>query len=224
MITGDAVHIPRKGTTAIQEPFTSPSLWCGNRAFGYLDANGSIWRRFPMFPFRELITNRDTTMQERMLQNELPTIIGRCIAGYHRHRSIVGSGDFWSFVPPMLVHTQEEMRNATDELSNFITEGSSYYQIIKKPGSVTLLSDLGKAFSNYMQFERKRKGVIMGTDLFPIKTAGFTVETKYGCKVCAKPHGKSNCGSHYDRQNRKKMQWIRDMEIVTLKEVMQFVE
>jgi phage/plasmid-associated DNA primase len=223
MITGDMIMMPRKNTTAIQEIFTCPSMWCGNRAFGYTDCSGSIWRRFPMFPFRELIQNRDTTMQELIEENELVTIIGRCIANYHRHRLVVGKGDFWNFVPPMITQAQEELRNETDDLSKFISEGSAYYQIIKKPGACTLISDLGKAFANYMQFERKKRGVTMGTDLFAIKTAGFIVKTKFGCKVCSKPHGKLNCGSHYDRQNRKKMQWILDMEIVILKEHMQFV-
>lgn len=163
-------------------------------------------------------------MEDNILKIELVQVIGRCIAAYHDLLRRIGSGDFWNFVPRLILQGQEEMRNATDELSNFIANGSAYYQIVKKQGAVTNMRDLAKAYSNYMQFERKRRGVVMGTDLFPIKTAGFVVETKYGCKICSKPHGKLNCGDHYDRQNRQKMQWIRDMEIVTLKDFNQFVQ
>lgn len=170
-----------------------------------------------MFPFRNLITNRDTSMEANIIAHELHQLVGRCIGAYHQLLAVIGKSDFWSHVPPMILQGQEEMRNATDELSNFIANGSSYYQIVKTQGAMTKLQDLAKAYSNYMQFERKRRGVVMGTDLFAIKTAGFTVLTKFGCKVCGKPHGKNNCGSHYDRQNRQKMQWIQDMEIVTLK-------
>lgn len=223
MVTGDPMLIPRKNKSAIQTKWSAPSLWCGNRAFSYTDRNGSIWRRFPLFPFRNLVKNRDTTMQARILNDELVQIIGRCVASYHQHRVVVGSADFWAHVPPMISQGQEEMRNATDELSNFIANGSSYYQIIKKPGAMTNVRELAKAFTNYMQFEKKRRGVVMGSDLFPIKAAGFVIETKYGCKMCPRPHGKINCGTHYDRQNRQKMQWVVDMEILTIKDMGEFV-
>lgn len=215
MVTGESMMIPRKNKKAIQGVLSAPSLWSGNRAFAYTDRNGSIWRRFPMFPFRNLVKKRDTTMLSRILKDELCYILIRCIMRYHAHIETVGSDDFWAHVPRLIAAGQDELRNATDDLSNFISNGSSYYQIVRSPGKETSVADLGKAFSNYMQFERKKRGVVMGTDMFPVKAAGFTVAFRWICKICGGHHTKASCGLHYDRNNRVRLKYVVDMEIVT---------
>jgi hypothetical protein len=218
MVTGDLISVAQKKKKSIQKDWVVPLIIAGNRFPEYNDRNGCIVRRFPLFPFRNLVTSRDTTLQDRIVAIELPQIILRCIRRYHEFRLQVGSQDFWKFVPPIITEGREEIRNNTDELSNFLSNGSSYYQIAKRPGRSTMLKELASAFSNYMQFERKKRGVVMGSDLYPIKAAGFKIKVSNACKVCGSEKvNRATCGEHYDRQNRRRLTFVVDMEIIVLK-------
>jgi len=214
MVTGEVISFAIKGKPAVTKRWTSPMLWVGNKHPQWRDAAGSIVRRIAPFWCKTLVLNRDVTIKGKILTNELVAIMMRCIFAYRNYVSSNGIADFWVRAPLALQNAQSDIRVATSDLTDFLTNGSSYYQIVKKIGSQTTLAELGKAFSYFMEYDKKKRGVLMGTDLFPIKAAGFIVKSSTKCKICQLSCNKRNCGDHFHRQNKRNVHVIVDMEII----------
>ena len=117
-------------------------------------------------------------------------------------------------MPTTLLKAREEVKINTSPLASFLKDGDTYYQILFKEGHVTPLKDLNRAYSNYMRYTHcieKVSGI--GTDYFPLKSAGFQVKTVKLCKECHKEASKATCGSHCSMFTRVNKVVVLNMQI-----------
>ena len=217
MVSGDVISVARKNKTAISDQsWTAPLVFAGNYLPDYNDNSGSISRRLTVFAFNELVKERNTRLKDEIVAQELVPVIIRCLAAYRQTVAEKPSGDFWLTVaPPALRELQNDVKTETNPLTNFLTNGDDYYQILSAEGSVTPLSDLEKAFCNHMRIHHKQDKAKLGLDYHPIKTAGYKVECVHLCKECHQKCSKAVCGSHYNAANRYKKMVVSGMIIRT---------
>ena len=82
MVTGEDVYINVKFKTPLIKKWTIPIIGCGNVLFDYQDTSGSASRRLAVFRFLQLVQNRDTQLVQKIVLNELVTIMLRCMTKY----------------------------------------------------------------------------------------------------------------------------------------------
>jgi phage/plasmid-associated DNA primase len=190
-------------------------VWAGNNfPSDYNDNSGSVSRRLVMALFLNLVNDRDTQLKANIIETELTTVMLRCMFAYREKCAEIGSRDFWKCMPKALRDAQDEVKQESNPLANFLANGSSYYQIIHEELAVTTLVDLSKAYSNYMEFDMKKPKQVLGTDFYPIKAAGFAMNKINMCKNCKKPADRKLCGEHYNHLNRAKRMCILGMRIL----------
>ena len=216
MITGESVSIGRKNKTAITDRNWKPPLFgAGNIYPDYKCTSGSIKRRILTFNFSEFITNRNTTLKDDIKQNEIVTVMSRCILQYRNACERFKGKDFWTNVVPVeLRNEQNEVHQATSPLAFYSANGDDYAQITHKEGEITQLSELEKLYANHMKIKHDIKGAKIGDDMFPIKFAGYTLRQMHICKTCNNVAKKKTCGDHYNAKNRYKKVVICDMKII----------
>lgn len=220
MVTGEGVSVARKNRAAVSDmDWTVPLFGAGNYLFDYNDNSGSISRRLVVFLFSTLVTDRNTTLKQTIIQDELVTILLRCLVAYRKTIERQRSADFWNKIAPAsLREVQSEVKEATNYLANFLANGDSFYQIIFKQGAVTQLTELEKAFANHMRINHKdERCPKIGDDKHPIKAAGYTTERRHLCKTCHNEASKEKCGEHYNSTNRYQRQVILNMQILALR-------
>jgi len=214
MVSGEQVTVARKNMKAVSnQSWTVPMIWASNEFPDYSDNSGSVSRRLVVFKFLNLVAERDTKLKEKIIKGELASILIRCIRAYRAKVVEVGAQDFWKCVPQALIDERNAVKEEANYLQKFLANGSSACQVIHQAGACTSLMELEKAFSQFMENDMKKPGSI-GTDFFPIKNAGFTMQKLHICKVCGWKASKSECGEHYDPQNRAKRLSVMDMAIV----------
>jgi phage/plasmid-associated DNA primase len=216
MVSGEGISIARKNAKAISNrEWKTPMVWAGNNfPEDYNDNAGSVSRRLVMALFLNKVDARDTQLKAKILETELPTVLLRCIFAYRAKVTEIGSRDFWKCMPKALRDAQEEVKQESNPLANFLANGSSRCQILHEEGAVTPLIDLGKAYSNYMEYDMKKLKQVIGSDFFPIKAAGFTMNRVNLCKTCGKPADAKTCGAHYSQLNRAQRMCILGMRIL----------
>jgi hypothetical protein len=222
MATGEGVSIAVKNKEAISnDKWRVPAFMCGNKLPLFNDNSGSISRRLLVFYFTTLIKDRNTTMVKDIEAHELVTILLRCIFKYRQYAVDLGSRDFWKNAPKSLVDVQSSVKEQTNSLANFLANGDQFYQVVYNPASTTSLDELNVAYSNHMKYVHKEIKATIGSDHFPLKSAGFLVETQNLCKTCHQKCSKKTCGEkpegHYDDKNRYKKVMIAKMELKRLK-------
>jgi hypothetical protein len=217
MATGEGVSIARKNKTAVSDHYwQAPLVLAGNPMPDYTDNSGSISRRLAMFLFTVLVENKDTTLKQKIIDNELVTVLLRCLSLYRVTANNTKGKEFWSHVAPQgLKDAQAQVKEETNFLANFLKNGDDYYQILHKEGHLTTLENLNKAFSNHMKYKHKIEKATIGTDHYPIKAAGFTIRRVHLCKTCHVPASKETCGAHYNPDNRYRRFVVVDMQLKT---------
>jgi hypothetical protein len=220
MVTGEGVSVARKNKTAVSdEDWKAPMLGAGNYLPDYNDNSGSISRRLVVFLFSVLITTRNTTLKDEIIQGELVTVMLRCLVRYRTTCERWGSSDFWTKIAPAsLREVQNEVKESTNYLANFLINGDDYYQILHAEGAVTPMDHLEKAFSNHMRIKHKEEKVKIGDDKHPIKAAGYTIQRVHLCKMCHRESSKEACGDHYNSKNRYKKLVVHNMRIKSLRD------
>ena len=218
MISGEPVSIARKNKVAVtDEDWKVPILGATNIYPDYKDESGSISRRLLVVPFTTLVKGRDTTLLDRIVKDELVLVMLRCLEKYRQLREQIGTDEPWKHMPPTLLKAREDVKTNTSPLASFLKDGDSRCQILFKEGHITPLQALNKAFSNYMRFTHKKEKVAgIGSDYFPLKSAGFQVNTVKICKTCGKKASKDTCGDHYSSKNRANKVVVENMEILDL--------
>jgi hypothetical protein len=214
MVSGEGVSVARKNKTAIADcKFVTPLLGAGNHLPDYKDNSGSVSRRMAVFLFLELVQKKDTTLEKRIVAGELVTVLVRCLTRYRRYCDDIGATEFWKAAPASMRAVQDQVKEATNHLANFLRNGDSHYQVLHNKGSVTTLQDLSKAYSNHMCFHHKIEKAVIGSDHHPIKAAGFTVHQRKLCKICHQVASKAGCGEHYNSENRYNKMVVEGMSL-----------
>ena len=217
MAAGDMMSVAVKYKDPVMRKWKPNLFLVGNKGPNWKDARGSIKRRLFIFMFETLVRERKTNLLEEIVAQELPYIMFRCISKYRQYVETLGTADFWKSLPSYMHETSTDVNTTTNPLSNFLANGSPYYQITFEKGSTTELTELKRAFMNYMKFDCGKRGYSFPTDMHPIREAGYTIETVNICKVCLRRANKANCGDHYTRQNRRKRKCILNMKIINKK-------
>ena len=215
ILSGETVSIARKNKTAVNElEWTVPMIGAGNYLPDYKDSSGSISRRLAVFLFVNLVQDKNTLLDQAVIDSELVTVMLRCIFSYRSMCARVSGKEFWSHVAPReMIEQQESVKEETNHLANFIQNGSPYYQISHESGAITKWEDLEKAYCNHMRIDHKIEKQRIGEDHFPIKNAGFTIARDNLCKTCHGRHLKELCGEHYDSRNRYCRVTVHGMKI-----------
>ena len=141
----------------------------------------------------------------------------RCIIRYRMACERSRSVDFWTQIAPAaLREVQTEVKESTNFLANFLTNGDEDYQILQIEGKTTPFTALDKAFSNHMKkHHNDSKAKIQNSGgKYPITAAGYTIKQLQICKLCKKISSVANCGQHYDSKNRTKRLEILKMQIM----------
>jgi len=83
MVTGDSVSVSVKhGLPQLVINWITSFFMAGNLVPQYTDVSGSISRRFFRFLFRTTIENRSGDLYHRIIADELPAILVRCVKTY----------------------------------------------------------------------------------------------------------------------------------------------
>jgi hypothetical protein len=212
--SGDNVSIARKNKMALCEPWRPCLIFAANYLPDFNDNSGSVSRRLVVFSFVEMVQERNTRLKEEIFANELVAILMRCLFAYRRTVDMCRSADFWARIAPACLRdAQNDVKTETNYLSNFLANGDGFYQILFVEGQVTAMLELEKAFGNHCRFVHKDEKIKLGSDHFPIKAAGFSVERVNLCKTCHMLFSKANCGDHYENKNAYRKVMIRNMVI-----------
>ena len=105
----------------------------GNYLPQYTDESGSISRRVFAAEFRNHIVDRNTSMKDNIIANELAPIFLRCVKMYRDACTEFHSLDFWKFVAgPEFESMQKDTARATNHLACFLDDVEKIKCILKK--------------------------------------------------------------------------------------------
>jgi hypothetical protein len=214
MISGDSLSCPKKGGDPLMIDWVATTLLAGNHWPKWEDSQGQISRRLIPFLFKILISNRDVSLMKKITERELPYIQFMLVYYYHALRERLGDGDFLSSLPQSIKDNIDEMSVAENHLARFLQNGSKVYQVTKQMGQQTPLSELETAFTNYMEFECKKRRAFIGNDHHALRQAGYELKKLNLCKICGLSANKSNCGVHFDRSNRRIVKMVINMKLI----------
>jgi phage/plasmid-associated DNA primase len=224
MVSGEDIQIPRKNLQALSQQWTIPMIWASNYIPDYKDGSGSVSRRLMMFLYRKYLDacDKDTTLQKRIIQQELPAILLKSLNAYFDTVEKHGSEDIWTFCPQELRDNQDLIRADADNLYRFLTAGrdenqssSHRYYVMFEQGAITQMSRIKDVFKNYMRFKYpESKDKMWPEDESAFKRLGYIVEKCNLCKSCDHAH-KVGCCANYSRANRTCKVVIWNLKLVT---------
>lgn len=220
MVTGDLMSMAIKNQASRSIRWEANLIMFGNLIPRWPDNKGSVVRRIVPFECVTLVKERVSNLVERIVANELPQLILRCLTRYIRFVRDSANMGIWDCLDEEVVTASDKVRDATNPLSEFLANGNKYYQVVFDDGAETPLDDLKTAFNNYMRFDKNKKKFSMGNDLHAVKHAGFKVVRRYMCKKCNMRAIKSVCGDHYssDRKNWYKSRIVLNMRMIYKKD------
>jgi len=181
----------------------------------YEDASGSLSRRLLIFLCETIVTERDTTLKERILKTELPIILLRCISKYRKFlEANRGKDVLKDCLPQSMIDAREDAKEELDPVRHFISTGSEEKEIIHDSYAETPIREFDKAFREYQKERRGFSRPLKGDDHGTISACGFNIVTLNSCKICGALRAvKSVCGDHYHLRNRSKKVVIVGMKI-----------
>ena len=220
MVCGEDVSVPRKNKAAIDVKWQVPMLICSNVHVPYTDNQGSISRRLAIFKFDKYVSNKDATLETRIIGSEMPAIIGNCLLAYNALLQTIGSNSFWTACPDYFHENTRDMSEQTDYLYMFLTlpPGDNIYgnkdvYFMKKPGTFMLLQDFKHKFINYMRFRHPGVKYKWTSDYNAFKRLGYDIEHINICKACGAT-AKAGCCTHYNIANRCKRYIVKDLACI----------
>ncbi|KAJ3143964.1 hypothetical protein HDU89_001147, partial [Geranomyces variabilis] len=229
LVDGDDVNIAGKHKAAYPGRIRAPIFMAGNVFPNYPDKKGAIVNRIPIVKFDKFVKNKDSLLEDRIIDNELPDLILKCLTAYWKLASKHKGQDFWSFAPQYFHDNKEYARTATNWLHKFLTSSPDdnkslttkyYVRQKKRTGDARLMIPIGdvrKAFEHYMKFNFPLERIRWDeTDHATFKALGYDVSEINICKSCAKKAkgGKDKCCDDYSAANRAKRIFVYDMDLV----------
>lgn len=201
-VTGGKVSTAVKNKDAVTVDWTVPMLWAGNWYPDYID-KGQISRRLLTANFEKIVNKPDPSLKKRILENELPTFIYKCLLYYKRlieHNDL----DIWNICPEYFLNQKEELRIERNPLYKFLLENTKY-----KKDNVVFLNDLKTEFSNWIG--KKINKLDLGT--FYQVNSEYVIEKLKICKNCLNEH-KKGCCENYDSKQRTTTNIVKNIELV----------
>lgn len=202
MMTRGNVSCPVKGKSSIEIPdWNIPTIINSNQLPNYTDISGEIVRRVMIINFSKTIDeeNRNTNLENDIIDNEYPTFLHRCRSTYLNYRNQYKNKSIETFCPNEFIENRLLLREATNNTYQFINDMYEY----DKESSIPI-SYLKQKFKEYLKerFDMKRAPKD-SLNQQTIKTVNpkYVVKTLMICKSCSNEH-KKDCCSAYDRINR----------------------
>lgn len=197
MVTGEPMEIPRKGIKAMHTQWTAPMIIASNHLPDYNNTGNNVGRRIVTFRFDNVIDKPQEDLEDRILENELPNIVARCLLAYaNMQRAAKRAGSFWEAVPDIMKEWKGILAQSTNHLAAFLAldDDTRKCSITCVPGHITWVEDFKAAYE-----------VIMGpksyvSDPAVLHANGFSLPDKHVnvCRSC-KQRLVSGCCSNYAR-------------------------
>jgi hypothetical protein len=183
------ISIAVKRTNAFTIKWTVPLIFSGNTLCDYTD-NGKISKIMLVANFQN-IHQIDPTLKQRIIENELPAFIYKCITSYNKllHQQ---QTDIWNLCPPYFLEQQQNLKLDRNPLYKFLYENTIYQE-----NHQILLDDIRTQF--YQWLGKSVKTLDTGT-FFQVNPL-YTVKKINICKSCSNEH-KSSCCTSYHRTNK----------------------
>ncbi|KAJ3050030.1 hypothetical protein HK097_008980, partial [Rhizophlyctis rosea] len=147
MVSGGFVQVRGMHKTGVSVKWSVTLLWGGNWSLDYLD-KGQITRRVLNAVFEVLVTQIDPTLQKRIIEHELGTLMLKCLRTYKNYTEKFCDKGVWDFAPEYFKITQREMRSQRNPLFRFLTEDPPHVHLVM--GETVLEYEVKKAFERYL--------------------------------------------------------------------------
>lgn len=217
MISGNGLNVPEKQKKAQVVTWTTPMIWASNYFASYPDSQGALARRFIYFLMDKKVISRDTTLEQKIISKELPSLIYKCVRKYKEIITKHKNEDFWSFCPEEFKNVQQESKQSENYIYKFleaVQENDGVKIWVKfdenKKEDVEVVK---RAYTEYMRTSHPTIRYKWSKDNTAWKDFGYEFLRLHVCKACMKPGG--SCCAEYDRNNRTKKEYIKNLEMVT---------
>jgi hypothetical protein len=123
-ISGEDMNIPRKNRVPISIKWNAPCMFAGNEMGPWIDASGSMARRFAMVEFTKRVKVADNDLKNK-IDAELATLLYKCNYAYQSAVHNYENKGIWSpgVIPDYFRKTQDNMRRTTNSIIAFIEDG-----------------------------------------------------------------------------------------------------
>ncbi len=214
IISGDMISVSVKCEAPIFTKWSVPLLMSGNAIPAYKDISGSISRRVFWLAFRQrvLADNRDTSLYDQILQDELVMILVRSLNAYHNMRLHATNHDFWSYVAgPEFDDMQKQTAATTNTLDQFLDNGSQRVIPMFAKDAYVLQSSFQDEYNVFLESLKLKREKL--TDFGKFKERGFEIRELNVCNKCYKPATKKYCKCEVKgRRVQRKLIWHMQLD------------
>lgn len=203
MVTNGDINVSVKGGEGFTVKWTPSILFAGNWYPSYVD-KGQISRRIITANFEKPVISGDPMLEEKILTNELPAFILKCLIKYNHFKEINKNKTIWNCVPEYFLEQKEDLIFNRNPLYAFLFENTRYLEGNIVPMNV-ILSHFNASINGKVQ--RLDSGTFGMVDM------RYTIERVNSCKSCGKV-SQYNCCENYNRKNRSRKTIVKNIEIV----------
>ncbi|MBL7936412.1 MAG: bifunctional DNA primase/polymerase [Bacteroidia bacterium] len=202
MITNGRVATAVKNKDAIDGVWNVPILFAGNWFPDYID-KGQISRRLLVANFEKNVYTPDTSLKQKIIDNELPNFIYKCTKYYKELLDKSANKSIWDMCPDYFKDQQEELRIERNPLYKYLIE-NTYFEA----GSQIPLNEIKSNFE--MWLDKKVSKLDHGT--FGQVNPNYIIDKITICKSCKKKH-KKGCCDDYGRTNRSAGMFVNNLKM-----------
>jgi phage/plasmid-associated DNA primase len=192
-----------KNGEALSIKWKVPMIWAGNWYPSYVD-KGQISRRLLVANYERNVYNPDPTLKTKIINEELPAFIYKCLSLYHKILEEDGKKDIWHICPDYFLEQQEEVKVERNPLYKYLLEHTRY-----KKDNIVPLEEIRKNFNQWIG--KNVKGLDNGT--FGQVNENYIISSVKTCKHCTKEH-KKGCCEDYNRSERSSKKIVRNIELL----------
>ena len=225
MISGEKVSVAVKNGNAKFVEWSSTMLMAGNFLPDYSDKAGSISRRFAIIDMGKKVIDKDASLKNRILENEIVSLLVKFIKAYkfyvEKFNSVVFEDWGKKFKIRYFDEAREEFKQESDILYCFLNAPpganetkSSNIWIEHKEGAITSLENFKKTFKMYAKVKHNNQNYKWSgtSDNSTLENLGYEIVTLNICASCGKK-GEQGCCENFTRNNRRKKVVIKNMII-----------
>ena len=170
--------------------FKVPIMFCGNYHVNYLD-QGNISRRLMIANYEKVVINTDTSLKNKIIENELPAFIYKSLLQYNNLLKDNGK-DIWTICPEIFLDSKQEFRLSQNPFYRFLDLKTEY-----KEGSSLYIKTIKDKFNEWIKKDIKQlnKGTLTLYD------PRYIICSKKLCKSCKAIYSSCSC-SEKNKNNR----------------------
>lgn len=201
MACGEQLSIAVKYQQARMEECKTPALFISNFLPNYRDTNGAVSKRFAIFIWRNYVERQDAYMEQRIIDQELSSILYKALYLYHKNRHLF-SCTFEQLRPKYFQQTCDEYIESVENMYTFLMQPDSKdgeYRNVFDDDMITPLSDIIRRYKKWCEFQKIKPDWVMG-DYTVFRRCGLKVYRERICRSC-RQSTHENCCEHYNPKN-----------------------